>query len=235
MENNTKGFFDGNPKMLFLFGLVCGIALTMIVSGGLPSIGGDKTTTDDQPVVIDDTTGAGADLVLAGVNTGDHVRGDLDKAKVVLIEYSDFECPYCGRHNPTMLSIYDQYGDDIAWVYRHFPLSSIHAEAIPAALASECAAEQGSFWEYSDALYENQTLLGDDYYVELATDLKLDINQFSECYESGKYLDKVESDQASGAAAGVTGTPATFVNGELVSGAYPVETFQGMIDAILAQ
>lgn len=234
MENNTKSFFDGNPKMLFVFGLVCGVAITMIIGGGIPSFGSGKTITDDQ-VVQDDGSGDGAEIVLAGINEGDHIRGDLDKAKVVLIEYSDFECPYCGRHNPTMVDLYNQYGDDIAWVYRHFPLSSIHAEAIPAALASECAAEQGKYWEYADALYENQDSLGDDYFTELAGDLKLDLDQFSSCYESQKYLDKVESDQASGVAAGVTGTPATFVNGQLVSGAYPIETFTGMIDEILAQ
>lgn len=234
MDNNQKGFFDGNPKMLFVFGLVCGIAITMIVGGGVPSFGSDKPTTNDQ-VVIDDNNDPAQGLSLAGVDDSDHVRGDLNKAKVVLIEYSDFECPYCGRHNPTMIDVYEEYGDDVAWVYRHFPLTSIHPEAIPAALASECAEEQGKFWEFSDALYENQTLLSNEYYTELATDLGLDIEQFTSCYESQKYLDKVESDQASGSAAGVTGTPATFVNGQLVSGAYPFETFKGMIDEILGQ
>ncbi len=236
-ENN--GFFDANPKMLFVFGLVCGIAITMVIGYGMAGwssapvdSGNDQAQVDDSQDTQDEDIQT---VVLAPATDADHIRGDLDKAKVVLIEYSDFECPYCGRHNPTMIDLYEQYGDDVAWVYRHWPLESIHAQARPSALASECAGEQGKFWEYADALYENQDLLGDDYYTTLAGDLGLNLTQFSECYESEKYNSVVDADLESGFNAGVEGTPATFVNGTLVSGAYPIETFQGMIDEILAQ
>jgi protein-disulfide isomerase len=234
-ENN--GFFDANPKMLFVFGLVCGVAITMIIGYGMAgwSQKVDTENSDNSVVVDDQNDNQDTEAVLAGVTNKDHIRGDISKAKVVLVEYSDFQCPYCGRHNPTMIELMDQYGDDVAWVYRHWPLESIHSEARPAALASECADDQGKFWEYSDALYENQDSLGDEYFTQLAGDLGLDVGEFKDCYDSGKYNDVVDQDLASGSAAGVEGTPATFVNGTLVSGAYPIETFQGMIDEILAK
>ncbi|PIX62536.1 disulfide bond formation protein DsbA [Candidatus Uhrbacteria bacterium CG_4_9_14_0_2_um_filter_41_50] len=236
MTEENKGFFNGNPKMIFLFGLVAGIAITMILSGALPTFGGQENSNptvviDDS---IDDSTVPAPTAVLAPVTDEDHVLGDINKAKVILIEYSDFECPYCERHHPTMQQIYDTYGDDIAWVYRHFPLS-FHPDAEPAALASECAAEQGKFWEYADDLFTNQDSLGDDLYLQLAADLGLDVDQFTDCYDSEKYADKLASDYNSGVDAGVTGTPATYVNGQKVSGAVPYETFQTIIESYLTK
>ena len=236
MEEKSNGFFDANPKMLFVFGLVCGIAVTLIIGGAWPDFDSLGDDSDDDIVVVD----AGSDLpdeepaVLATVTEDDHIRGDINNAKVVIIEYSDFECPYCSNHHPTLVDVSETYGDDVAWAYRHFPLS-FHAEAVPSALASECAADQDMFWDYADALYENQSELGDDLYVELATDLGLDVSQFSDCYESEKYMDDIQEDLDSGAAAGVTGTPGNFVNGIAVSGAQPASVFEGLIDQILAE
>jgi protein-disulfide isomerase len=236
-SNKNQGFFDGNPKMIFVFGLVTGIAVTVIFSGGinLPSFdnGGGARGTDSK-IVADfggDGEGSGFDsgVELAPVTADEHILGDITKAKVVLVEYSDFECPFCERHHPTMQQAVDEFGDDVAWVYRHFPLS-FHPEARPAALASECAAEQGKFWEFGDEMFENQSKLGDDFYAEVAADLGLDMNQYNDCYESEKYADIVDADQASGSAAGVSGTPATFVNGTLVSGAIPYSTLKDAIE-----
>ena len=241
-ENKEKGFFDGNPKMLFVFGLVTGVALTSIFSGGinLPKLnansGSDVVRTFDTGG--GDTAGtnsAGTEPAgeLAPVTGDEHIRGgDLADAKVVLVEYSDFECPFCSRHHPSMQQLVDDYGDDVVWVYRHFPLS-FHPEAGPAAEASECAAEQGKFWEYGDALVENQSQLGDDYYYELAADLNLNEGDFADCYESGKYEDAVAEDYASGVAAGATGTPATFINGQMVSGAVPYDTLADIVESII--
>lgn len=239
-QGNGKqlGFFDGNPKMIFVFGLVAGIALSYVGGDLIGGTSGSAVAARD--TVVEDTTDTGStggtatQKTLAAVTDEDHVRGDIDKAKVVIVEYSDYECPFCGRHHPTMLDIMDQYGDDVAWVYRHFPLS-FHPEAKPAALAAECAAEQNKFWEYTDELFTNQSSLGDDYYGELATDLGLNRSQFDDCLESEKYASKVTSDTSSGRAAGVSGTPATFVNGQMVSGAVPLETFVDLIDAELAK
>jgi protein-disulfide isomerase len=170
---------------------------------------------------------------LPEVTDEDHVRGNLDKAKVVLVEYSDFECPFCGRHHPTMEAISEKYGDDVAWVWRHFPLTNIHPQAIPAAEASECANEQGKFWEMSDELILNQTNLNRDTYDRIAGNLGLNTGDFADCLDSGKYKSLISKQQAGGAAAGVTGTPATFVNGSLVSGAVPLAQFESIIDGLL--
>ena len=242
-QNNGSGFFDGNPKMIFVFGLVTGIAVTAIFGGGinLPSFEtagargtNDKVVADFADDTADAGSGAAPAAQLAPVTADEHIRGDISKAKVVLVEYSDFECPFCERHHPSMVQALEDYGDDVAWVYRHFPLS-FHPQALPSALASECAAEQGKFWEYSDELFANQDKLGDAYYLELASTLGLKPSQFKECYETEKYADVIEADQASGALAGVNGTPATFVNGVLVSGAVPYSTLADAIDEMLAE
>jgi len=229
----NPGFFDGDPRMLFAFGLVTGVALTLIFGGGI-SFGGRSNVSDEPTAVVDDS-GQPTEAVLAPITEDDHVRGDLNKAKVVLVEYSDFECPFCSRHHETMLKLVEEFGDDVAWVYRHFPLVSMHPDAVPAALASECAAEQDNFWDYADLLVENKDKLGDDLYKSLAKDLNLDTKQFNECYDTQKYLDRVNSDTESGVAAGVQGTPATFVNGIAISGAVPLDTMKDAINSFLVE
>ncbi len=233
-----KGFFEGSPNGIFAFGLVAGIALALLfssMSGAAPSA---KKGGDNAPggTVVDDTIpdDGGSAVVLAPVTDDDHIRGDLDKAKVILVEYSDFECPFCSRHHPTLVQIVEDYGDDVAWVYRHLPLS-FHPEATPAALASECAADQGKFWEYSDALFENQTNLGSALYSQLAADLGLNTNKFENCLENQDHATDVAEDLASAQAAGASGTPATFVNGQLISGAVPYSNFSQIIDSLLAE
>ncbi|MFA6522187.1 MAG: thioredoxin domain-containing protein [Patescibacteria group bacterium] len=234
-SQKTPGFFDANPKMLFVFGLVSGVAVTLLLNSvTLPA----KGETGDTPVVKNTDTTDTADTgsaVLAAVTSNDHIYGDISKAKVVLVEYSDFECPYCERHQATIQSILEEYGSDVALVYRHFPLTSIHPEAVPSALASECAGEQGKFFEYADELYANQTTLGDELYTQIATDLKLDLTKFAACYADATYQSVVDGDLQSGIDAGVEGTPATFVNGIAMSGAIPFESFQQVIDAELAK
>lgn len=240
MEEKTKtpGFFEGNPKMIFVFGLVTGIAITAIFSGGinLPSFdstGGGRGTSDRVVADFDEDNGSDRNVAeLAPITADENILGDITKAKVVLVEYSDFECPFCTRHHPTMQRLVKEYGDDVAWVYRHFPLS-FHPEAVPAALASECAAEQGKFWEFGDAMFEDNDKLGDDFYFEVAEDIGLKMSQFTDCYESEKYADVINADLASGGTAGVSGTPATFVNGVLVSGAVPYETLADLVDEML--
>lgn len=239
LQPSSRGFFDGNPKMLFVFGLVSGIALTLIVSNfsGVASAAPGNGGSNNNAVVTAPTPTTGGTAPsgqLAAVTDDDHLRGDLKKADVVIVEYSDFECPFCSRHHPTMLQVAEEYGDKVAWVYRHFPLS-FHPEAEPAALASECAAEQGKFWEYADELFANQTSLSSDYYGTLAGTLGLNQNKFDECVSSKKYQAEVDADTASGAAAGVNGTPATFINGQLVSGAVPFASLKSIIDAELAK
>lgn len=238
-----KGFFDGNPKMLFAFGLVSGIALTLVLNtfsgvaiaapGGNNNSGGKIAVNNAANVPTNNAAAAPAGQ-LAAATSEDHVRGDLKKADVVIIEYSDFECPFCSRHHPTMEQVVEEYGDQVAWVYRHFPLS-FHPQAVPSALASECAAEQGKFWEFADELILNQASLSDSYYKTLAGELGLNKNKFNDCLDTKKYQAVVDEHTASGAAAGVSGTPATFINGQLISGAVPFASLKTVIDAELAK
>ena len=225
---------------MFIFGVVTGIAVvSVLVSGSLLSglDGGDgirlaaaeEEEAEDAAPTAAAPEAAAADV--PAVTDADHIRGNAD-AKVVLIEYSDFECPFCSRHHPNMLKLMEEFPDDVAWVYRHFPLS-FHPEAFPAAVASECASEQGKFWEYADALFENQDDLDEDYYPTLAAELGLNTTTFQSCVDSGKYDDLIEASTSAGGAAGVNGTPATFVNGELISGAVPYETLKGIVEDAL--
>lgn len=165
----------------------------------------------------------------------DHIMGRAD-AKITLIEYSDFECPFCARHNATMEAIKETYPNDVRVVFRHFPLA-FHANAQKAAEASECAADQGKFWEMHSELFElNQTRsLSLSAFKQAASDIGLDRGQFDACLDSGIKSSRVKEDYNNGAAAGVEGTPATFINGELVSGALPLDSFLDILSQLGAQ
>ncbi len=221
--------------MIFIFGLVTGVALMAIFGGGMSfGGGGDKVvrTFDTGDEGDAGSEGGSAGTTLAPVEAGEHILGDIENAEVVIVEYSDFECPFCTRHHPTIEQLMEEYDGQIAWVYRHFPLS-FHANATPAAVASECAADQGLFWEYSKALFERPGDLNEELYLSIAGDLGIGGDQFENCLAANDYEADVNEDMASGAAAGVGGTPATFVNGELVSGAVPYATLDAMVQAIL--
>ena len=166
------------------------------------------------------------------ITKNDHVRGDF-AAPVTLVEYSDFECPFCGQAYPTFKKLLVDYSGKVRLVYKHFPLS-FHPNAQSAAEASECADEQGKFWEYHDKLFENQARgYSLDNFKQWAKDLGLNTGKFNDCLDTGKYAGKVKADEADGQKRGVQGTPATFVNGQLVSGAVPYESFKSVIDQIL--
>lgn len=173
---------------------------------------------------------------VADVDTNrDHIRGPVN-AKVTLIEYSDFQCPFCQRHLPTLEQILAQYPDDVRLIYRHFPLSQIHPQAQKAGEASECAAKLGgndAFWQMHDKLFENQATLGAETYKRLAGEVGVSVDQFTTCLDSGEMTQRVTEDYASGNDAGVAGTPGTFVNGVLIEGAQDVSAFQTEISRIL--
>ncbi len=158
-----------------------------------------------------------------------HIRGNKN-AKVKLVEYSDFQCPFCERHYPTLKKILADYGDQVSLEYKHFPLNSIHPYAQKAAEASECASEQGKFWEFHDKAFENQQNLNFDALKQWAADLKLNTTRFNNCLDSGKYAAKVQAQEDEGVKLGVDGTPGTLINGQLVSGALPYDAFKQIID-----
>jgi protein-disulfide isomerase len=159
-------------------------------------------------------------------------RGPTD-APIVLVEYSDYECPYCARAQASVQQVLQTYGDKVRLVYRDFPLSN-HANAHLAAQAGLCANEQNRFWDYHDMLYANADALTPADLRRYATDLDLDPASFAECLDSGRFAGAVDADLESGQQYGVSGTPAFFINGRLLSGAQPFAAFQKIIDEELA-
>ncbi len=168
----------------------------------------------------------------------DPSKGD-DDAPITIIEFSDFQCPFCGRFfTDTLPEIQEQYIDTgkVRLVYRDFPLA-FHQYAQKSAEASECADEQGKFWEMHDLLYENQDEWNDvgvDKFKEYASEIGLDTEQFDDCIDSGKYEEEVLADFEDGQSAGVSGTPAFFINGKKISGAQPFSAFQEIIEEELS-
>lgn len=161
------------------------------------------------------------------------VRGDA-RAPVTIVEFSDFQCPFCQRVQPTLQEILAKYPGKVNLAYRDFPLVQIHPNAHRAAEASRCAGEQGKFWEYHDVLYVNITKLAEDDLAEHAKSVGLDGLKFAMCLSSGRYRASVDEDMRAGANTGVTGTPAFIVNGVVLEGAQPMSAFQEVIDAELA-
>lgn len=243
-----QNWLEATPsKTSFVFGLILGIGamslialvavLAFLVKGDTLKLGNAAVgAIAAAPAVNPDTyvPDAPTGPVDIAITDKDHIRGNKD-AKVTLVEFSDFECPFCSRHEPTMTQALAEYKDNIRVIYKHFPLESIHPQARPAAEASECAAEQGKFWEFHDELFANQDKLDSSYYGEIAKQLGLDTNKFNSCVTAGKGKAKVDADYQQGIQAGVQGTPQTFVNGVGVSGAIPYASLKTQIDAAFAQ
>lgn len=151
------------------------------------------------------------------VSNADHAQGNMD-ADLVIVEYGDYQCPYCGAAYPILKKLMSQFGDQIKFVFRNFPLSEMHQYARAAALAAEAAGLQGKFWEMHDAIYENQRALNEMLLMKLAEKLKLNIPQFEEDIKSSTLAEKVDADFESGVMSGVNGTPSFYVNGKKFDG-----------------
>lgn len=221
------------------------IAVAILMHGGIiklskpatdaPSIpASDQPQQPSQPQKVD----------VEGLRDNDHIRGDKS-ARILLIEYSDLECPFCKRFHPTAQQAVSEYKGEVAWVYRHFPLDQIHSKADKEAEATECANElsgNDGFWQMADKIFEvtpsNNGLNLDDL-PKLAQQIGIDQNKFKACLDSGKYAQYVEDDYQSGIRAGVTGTPGNILldtkTGKTASvpGAVPFETLKSSIDSLL--
>jgi protein-disulfide isomerase len=168
------------------------------------------------------------------VEDNDPILGPED-APVTIIEFSDYECPYCQRHNQQVAGrLQEEYGDQVRFVFKDFPLTSLHPNAEPAAAAALCAHEQGEFWPFHDKLFFVEAGFGDEAYVQYAEELDLDMDAFSECVEEGRYLEEVQADFEFAASLGVRSTPTFFVNGIPVVGAQSFDYFAQVIDEELA-
>ena len=227
VENTAKPKKSGDlfwkVSTVVLIALLAVLAFKGNSNGG--TTGGAVAGDDPSPSVIVDFE----DLV-----DDDYVKGDKD-APVTIIEWSDFECPFCGRfHQETLPSIEEEYikTGKVKFVYRDFPLS-FPANAQKAAEAAECAGEQKKYWEMHDLLFENGVQSGVAGFKQYAKQLGLNTAKFNECLDSGAMAGEVRKDMADGTAAGIQGTPGFLVNGKLVSGAQPFSVFKQVIDAEL--
>ncbi|GAB1420771.1 hypothetical protein MASR2M15_08930 [Anaerolineales bacterium] len=176
-------------------------------------LGSGPTTADSRFDLVDDDAYIGA-----------------EDAPVVIVEFSAFACPYCGRHfNETLTPLLENYGDYIRYVYRDFPTIN-PSLSFPAAMAAECAHEQGKYWEFHNSIYSNQSRLGEpDFLLSIASDLDLDLESFQQCVDEERYYDEVNLDYLDGTINNVTGTPSFFINGQYISGAQPYLIFERMI------
>lgn len=209
--------------------------------GGTANTNQAGTVANEQaPVAAGKLSQDQADKVPA-LNDKDHIRGSKD-ADLVIIEYSDLECPFCKQFHPTMEQAVKEYGNKIAWVYRHYPLDMIHPRAKPGANAGECVANLGgndAFWKFTDMVFGDQTkYLTDDGLKSAAVASGVSASAFDSCYSESKYAADVDAQYQGGVTAGITGTPGTFVinkKGEkwLVGGAVPYASLKATLEEAL--
>jgi Na+/H+ antiporter NhaA len=164
----------------------------------------------------------------------DHIRGDPD-APVTLVEYGDYECPYCGQAEEVIRQLLASHGDDVRYVWRHLPLNDVHASAQVAAEASEAAGAQGAFWPMHDTLLAHQDALRPVHLRGYAADLRLDVDRFRDDLRRREYAERVGEDVASADSSGVAGTPSFFINGRRHHGAYDIDTLTREVRAARAR
>jgi protein-disulfide isomerase len=156
-------------------------------------------------------------------------------APVTLVEFSDFQCPFCQRVSPTLKQVKEKYGDKVRIVWKDFPLTQIHPQAFKAGEAAHCAGDQGKFWEYHDQLFGNQSALNPSDLKRYAAALSLNTATFDQCLDSSKHAERVRDGVSLGTGLGVNSTPTVYVNGRILSGAQPLEAFVALIDEELAR
>ena len=164
------------------------------------------------------------------ISKHDHIRGPQD-APLTLLEYGDYECPYCGAAYPIVADLRARLGPRLRFVYRHFPLTNVHPHAEPAAEAAEAAGAQGRFWEMHDRLFEHQDALESEDLVAHADALGLDVERFVDDLADGVHAPRVRQDFLSGVRSGVNGTPTFYINGVRHDGSYDLASLLGALEA----
>ncbi len=228
--------------IVFLAGMFVGslIKENQLLKSGIGSAGGNAAAVPVGDAAAPDP-GVNYDKVVA-VSKDDHIRGNA-KAKIVLVEYSDFECPFCGRFHPTTNQVLSEFGDKVAIAFRQYPLS-FHPNAQKAAEGSECVAKQkgnDGFWKYADSVFavtQKDGKISPEAITAGAAAAGVNMDQFKTCLDSGEMAEKVKAQETAGAAAGVTGTPGTFVivDGkavDFIGGALPFESVKATIEKYL--
>ena len=162
------------------------------------------------------------------VGNRDHIKGDLT-SPIQLLEFGDFQCPHCGAAHPIIKEIEKKFGEELVFIFRHFPMSELHPFAQAAAVASEAAARQGKFWQMHDLIFENQAALSNELLLLLAKSLQLNMKSFQKDLRDPELFEKVETDFESGVISGVNGTPSFYINGNKYEGPYE---FPSLVTAI---
>ena len=175
------------------------------------------------------TTGWESTLTVPVDPDRDHVQGPAD-APVTLVEYGDFQCPYCGKAHPIVKEVQARMGDRLRFVFRHFPITTSHTYAEQAAEAAEAAGAQGKFWEMHDVLFENQRRLADEDLRRYAERVGLDLERFDADMAGHAYAERVREDFMGGVRSGVNGTPSFYINGARHDDAYDVESLVGALE-----
>jgi protein-disulfide isomerase len=243
-ENNESWVNSVPPKTMFIGGIVGGVLVLCTIGFfillGMKLSGPSNVALAPSAAVPQGDEAPAPVGKPADVTSDDHVLGP-NNAKVTLIAYSDFQCPFCQRFHPTALKLVNDYKGKVRLVFRSFPLSSIHPQAQKASEAAECVASlkgNDAFWKYADALFQNQDTLSETLFADLAVKAGVNKGAFQSCLSSGKFAAKVNASEAEGASAGVQGTPATFViapdgSAELMGGALPYEQAKTYIERAL--
>ena len=225
------------------------IAITFLVVGiaiGLFGLNGEKANTsavidEDQlrevlVSVLNDSNlnlGGGTASDRFALVDDDPYMGEED-APIVIVEFSDFFCTFCKRHfDQTFIPLLENYGQYIRYVYRDY--AQLTPESQPAAIAAQCANEQGAFWDFHNDFFNNQQALGRDFYIATAEKFGLNIEDYTACLDDNRYFDEVQIDLLDGQLEGVRGTPGFFVNGQFLSGAQPYQLFERLIQKELTQ
>lgn len=258
LHHDKKSMFDSlAPKIAFFVGLgggvmaLCTVGFFVLLAvfltrGGFPTSAlpaNVRVAQAPTPSAAPSPEDGGGSITIKAVSKDDHIRGEAG-AKVTIVEYSDLECPFCKRFHPTLKELLDNNKGKIKWVYRHFPLTSLHSKAPKEAEATECATELGGndgFWKYTDRLYEITPAnngLDSAQLPQIAQDVGLNRKKFEDCLASGKYAKKVQEQAADAVAAGGRGTPHSVFLGPKgekvpVSGALPLESLQAVLDDLL--
>ena|SRR3989344_2612318 len=238
---NTINPLKSTASAIFL-GLVV-LSIAILMHGGVIKVGKPVMAPSAQaPTPAQPSQPAEPQVVdVEGLRDNDHILGSKS-ARVLLIEYSDLECPFCKRFHPTGQQVLDAYEGQVAWVYRHFPLSQIHPKAQKLAEAAECVVDQGgndSFWKFADAVFATETTPEISALGGIVAKLGYDQNKFKTCLDGGEKASYVDSDYQSGVKAGVNGTPGNILldtkTGKTIPipGAVPFETLKTSIDSLL--
>lgn len=215
----------GNPYKKWFF--VLAIIFVLVVVGGIYFYSLVRGN-------VDDIESLGTTETSDGIATDDDPYDGNPDASIVIVEFSDFQCPYCFDAFPVIREVVNAYHDDIKFIFRDFPITSSHPYAQKAAEAGECAQAQGKFWEMHDKMFLNQNDLSTASLIRYADETGLESVSFAECLNLGQFAAEVEQDLTDGLLAGVDGTPTFFINGRKLAGTVSYDSFASVIEQLLA-